>query len=383
VRLPNDFAEAHWLLDYRFGFVKRGLVGTFVSLLTASVGTRPTARLIAFLSIAAFAVFCAVMLAIAIRILARSQWSVTSVLTVLVFLTSPFMVMSAHLVGYYDNIIVLLTVASLTALIKGHPWSGAAIQAVAVLVHESSLLLGFPVFCLAWLVMRIEGRQRPAPLALVPLLLPPLAFGTIVLAGNILRPAELQQLFTARLSEFPFIQDNRNTLVPWWLTITFAEYYALEAPRFVERLSSPQMLWLMLPSVLGILGFVVLTFRSRVVWAGVIGALAVCAIPQLLHAVAVDTPRIWTYAILESYLVMWVYSELLRQRSKRALALGPLLLLALATNILSRTPLMDREIDRVNVSTGVLVCAAAVGALVLSLRSSRQVAAYNEQGAGK
>lgn len=26
LRSPNDFAEAHWLLDYRFGFIKRGLI---------------------------------------------------------------------------------------------------------------------------------------------------------------------------------------------------------------------------------------------------------------------------------------------------------------------------------------------------------------------
>ena len=25
IRWPNDWSEAHWLLDYRFGFVKRGL----------------------------------------------------------------------------------------------------------------------------------------------------------------------------------------------------------------------------------------------------------------------------------------------------------------------------------------------------------------------
>jgi hypothetical protein len=28
VRYPNDFAEAHWLLDYRFGLIRRGLAGS-------------------------------------------------------------------------------------------------------------------------------------------------------------------------------------------------------------------------------------------------------------------------------------------------------------------------------------------------------------------
>jgi len=26
-RFPNEWAESHWLLDYRFGFIKRGLAG--------------------------------------------------------------------------------------------------------------------------------------------------------------------------------------------------------------------------------------------------------------------------------------------------------------------------------------------------------------------
>ena len=27
LRFPNDWAESHWLMDYRFGFIKRGLAG--------------------------------------------------------------------------------------------------------------------------------------------------------------------------------------------------------------------------------------------------------------------------------------------------------------------------------------------------------------------
>mgnify|MGYP001074915577 CR=1 FL=1 len=32
VRCPNDFAEAHWLVDYRFGFIRRGLAGSLYAL---------------------------------------------------------------------------------------------------------------------------------------------------------------------------------------------------------------------------------------------------------------------------------------------------------------------------------------------------------------
>src|SRR5262249_58668406 len=34
-RLPNNLATEHWLIDYRFGFVKRGLIGSGVAVATA------------------------------------------------------------------------------------------------------------------------------------------------------------------------------------------------------------------------------------------------------------------------------------------------------------------------------------------------------------
>jgi hypothetical protein len=54
VRYPNDFAEAHWLLDYRFGFIKRGLAGSAVSLLAGTGLIRQSKSTIAILSFAAF-----------------------------------------------------------------------------------------------------------------------------------------------------------------------------------------------------------------------------------------------------------------------------------------------------------------------------------------
>src|SRR5439155_22447338 len=96
-RLPNEFAREHWFIDYRFGFVKRGLVGSVVSLATRLARIDATERLIDALSIGFFLVFCLVVLALGLRLIRRSGWSTTVTLAVLVFLSSPFMVMIAHL----------------------------------------------------------------------------------------------------------------------------------------------------------------------------------------------------------------------------------------------------------------------------------------------
>src|SRR5262249_36160132 len=135
-RLPNKFSTEHWLIDYRFGFVKRGLVGSVLSVVTGLAGTPPSERLIDALAIAMFVIFCAALLYVALLVVRRSRWSTDMALAALVFLSSPFVVMSAHLIGYYDNIVILLTLLSLALLFRRRVWAGAAVQAVAILVHE-------------------------------------------------------------------------------------------------------------------------------------------------------------------------------------------------------------------------------------------------------
>src|SRR5436309_7281138 len=143
VRMPNDFSKAHWLIDYRFGFVKRGLIGTIVALTTRSLQMHPTEQLIAALASIQFGLFCAVLLAVSLRTISKTTWSTAVILAVLAFLSSPFVVMSAHLVGYFDNIIIVLAVISIALLLRGKIWVAAALQALAILVHENALLICF------------------------------------------------------------------------------------------------------------------------------------------------------------------------------------------------------------------------------------------------
>src|SRR5688572_14664661 len=86
-RTPNDFSEAHWLLDYRFGFMKRALVGEIVSLVTGYLSIPITAQLISALSAAAFLIYCSTLVVLSLRIVQRSGWSTATVLVVLVFLS--------------------------------------------------------------------------------------------------------------------------------------------------------------------------------------------------------------------------------------------------------------------------------------------------------
>lgn len=373
LRTPNDFAEAHWLLDYRFGFVKRALLGEILSRVTGYLSVPITARLILNLSALAFIVFCGTIIFLWIRILQKSEWSNGAVVLSLVFLSSPFFVMSAHLMGYYDNIVVTLAIASIALLMSGRIWTASCVMALTMLVHENALLIGFPPLCLAWLLTNRKRRtaQNPA-LPFLPLLLPILTFIAVAASQSSLTARGFAGLYSARLAQYPFIQHGRSTLVPAWISTSFYDYLRTQGSSFPFRLLSPYMFALVLPSALAILSFAVRTFRLIAYSAEWAGLLAVAFVPQIMHVLASDTPRIWTYTILCAFLALWIYAEHFPMIFS-APENWRLLCLALAVNIVILTPLMDDEIDHFSLAKRLLLYSPTIVAslfLLIRPRSS-------------
>jgi hypothetical protein len=364
-RLPNNFSIEHWLIDYRYGFVKRGLVGSLLSLAATLARSRPTEWAIDALAVAMFVVFCAVLFAIGIRMLHRARWSSDVALAVLVFLSSPFVVMSAHLVGYYDNIGLMLTALSLALLFRERVWPAALVQAVAMLVHENTLLIGVPVFCWTWWCLR--ERQRSEPFRpLWPVMLPIATF-VLLTIGQSVAPPQLERSLTAHLSTYPFVAGTiADVRVPHWITITFYDSYLLHRGHFEERIFSQAMIALVLPSLLALLGTVIERHNWAVISPPSLVPLAICLIPQSMHVMVWDTARIWTYSIVCAFLLAWVDLEL-RPERERISQFGVLfVLIALLTNAIGVTPLMDGLRERFDVTTR-LLCYAPVFALAIGL----------------
>jgi hypothetical protein len=367
-RTPNDFAEAHWLLDYRFGFIKRGLVGEIVSLVTRFLSIPVTEQLIATLAIVTFLIFCAVVVAVSLRIVQRSAWSTGSVLVALVFLSSPFAVMSAHLIGYYDSIAIVLGIGSIALLLKGRPWLGACLLVPAFLIHENSLVLAFAPFCLAWLLSQSRNLKLGRPrLSFLPLLLPLCAFLVMAISQELFVSQNFKELAQAYLSQFPFIQEDRNMLVPQSLSTSFLFYYSLYAEQFPNKVFAIDMHGLVLPSALAILFYLVSVYRIRDLSLESLILLGVCFAPQLMQLVAVDTPRIWSYTIVCAFLALWIYVETaMMQEDSSASEL--LCLVTLIANAVILTPLMDFQIDHYTLQTRLLLYApVVVGSLALVL----------------
>jgi len=367
VRLPNNFSKEHWLIDYRFGFVKRGLIGTLVSVVTGAARTRPTESLIDTLAIVLFVVFCAALVWAAFDMLRRSRWSLDVALALLVFFSSPFIVMSAHLIGYYDNVIIALTLLSLALVFGNRIWAGAIVQAIAMLVHENTLLVGFPVFC--WACWRTA--PRPAPLLerrILPMALPVAAFAAIV-ASQSLAPHRLERSLTTYLSGYPFVAATLGDVrVPHWITISFYDSYLLHAGHFQERILSQPMIALVLPAVVAILGAIFASHDVAAVSGESVLLLAVCLIPQAMHVMAWDTARIWTYAIVCALLLLWVDVEVHPARRAAPQALVGFCLIALVVATIGVTPLMDGLRDRFDVTTRLLMYAPVMACAVALAR---------------
>ena len=132
-RQPNDWAEAHWLLDYRFGFVKRGLLGSLYAAFCSVTGTLPSEGGIQVIGWSLLGLFTAALLYILWRILAQTRWDASWLLLAALLASSPFVVFSAHLIGYFDHPALLLGIGSLVLALRGRWWGAGALQAAAVL----------------------------------------------------------------------------------------------------------------------------------------------------------------------------------------------------------------------------------------------------------
>src|SRR5262249_23733556 len=159
--------------------------------------------------------------------------------------------MSAHLIGYFDDIIILLAILSLAMLIGVRIWSALAVQIIAILVHENALLVGFPAFALAWWLVRVRDRRSgEGRWPLWPPLLPAATFLLLVLSQS-LAPIGREEALTSHLSTYPFIAKSLPEVrVPHWIMITFYDSFRIHRGQFQGRIFSQSMIGLVLPSML-------------------------------------------------------------------------------------------------------------------------------------
>jgi hypothetical protein len=365
-RYPNNFAKAHWLIDYRFGFIKRALAGTVLRGIYA-LDVAPYRFMVLGASFAVLGALCVALLLVAVDILRRSGWSREVFLALAAFVTSPFVVTAAHLVGYLDLLVLVLTLAAVWLVRLERLWGAGVLCVAAALVHESFAVLGLPLVAAAIVFQNRDGRRELAMRLLV--LLPAvLAIVALTVSESLLLDrGMLRQQLVDHLSRYPFVQGDMNVLVPEWLTTPLSAHVREQAHAFPARISDPGFLIRIVPTAGILLGALALELRDRrSTWFAVFTVAA--AAPLLLHLIAWDTARIWSYPIAIAFGALWVGSGG-RDESRSRLTIAAAAGLVICWNVFLRYPLLDGEVDRFSGIQRIALYAPFLTAFLATLRA--------------
>jgi hypothetical protein len=312
------------------------------------------------------------------RVLLKSNWSYDAFLVVAVFATSPFVVMSGHLVGYHDQLIIPFALISAWLLLHDRRWSAVCLAAIAVLIHESFIVVGFPLVILAGYLRTqttTSERNYLKPFLhslrpLLPLLLVIVTFLLLIVSGALMtNPAHLSTMLARRLHMFDFLANRMDVLVPRYLTTSLFAFLRSQSPHLLARLTGYGTR-IVIPSTITLVSFLAWRGRTQIGWPTIPLVAGVTLLPLLLHAVAWDTGRISVYLILTSFGCVWLYSEIAppaRQISLWVLRLWRVVALpTLIFNLFIRGRLMDNQVERFANTTRLLLYAPLiVGTLIL------------------
>ncbi|MBN1334918.1 MAG: hypothetical protein JXB39_03055 [Deltaproteobacteria bacterium] len=191
LRPPLDYAVGQWLLDYRYGLVPRGLVGTVL----APLWRLKTGEEIAWgIDVLALVVLVALLAALA-GWMARTGPGLGARAAALAAMTSGWVVFAGHTVGYLDQLVALLGLGAAAGI--GTRWrhATALLLAPAVWVHEIAVVFVPVVLALTVLAARdrraawVDGAWVVGP--------PAVALGVLALALHRIDPETMDALGVA------------------------------------------------------------------------------------------------------------------------------------------------------------------------------------------
>lgn len=357
--------------------MKRALPGTLIAPLTNPGSIAEIT--IKIVSISLFFLFCVGMLWISVRIIKKSHLRINAVLVTLVFLTSPYIVMSAHLNGYFDNILIILSVLACWLVIRNQIWPGAIVLSVGMLVHETIFLVGFPSVVFLALMQHAKEADHSSPARFLIgalwryrflVIIPALTFSLLILYQTAFFDSEvLKPQLIAHLSQFEFIENHRNIFVPNDLTATFFDYLDDQSPSFFNRITDrTNIIRIGLP----------LLILLRYGWHSLKGVAfkrlifsiftVITILPLSLHSIAWDTNRIWTYPLIVAMIGLWEIREMFPPEAAKkndSLFFCIIMLMVMVSQFFLSTPLMDHVQERFSNEKRVVLYAPSLISMAL------------------
>jgi len=301
LRFPNPYSIGHWLQTYAHGFVKRGLLGTAVRPLLDSKGPDEIKEMITVLSFSVFALFSVAMIGAAAMSLRRDH-RLVSLAVAVVFLGSPFVVFSAHIVGYFDPLVAAMGIISVYLAARARWLAAGLLSALAIFVHEMYAVAGMPMVVLcAWLRLSetsAQARWRP----LLELLLAPTLALIVVLLSSLLQGDHLVAAIREDIAATGVIDQYWVDMSTYHLEHGFLENLRKQQRWAWVRLGSKTMNMVVYPALIALLlGASARLYQlQRVRWIPVYIAFALS--PWLMHWFAWDIERIAILPIFTAFL---------------------------------------------------------------------------------
>ena len=312
VRFPNEWAESHWLLDYRFGFIKRGLAGEifrwFFPKNEFSISVVSSVILISLY---------ALIFRIAVKETFRNQNSFYRISFFLIFFLSQYIIYSAHLIGYFDHLVFLLTILAVS-LIKRKKIFAASIFAVfSIFIHEISFFLMLPISVFALIVSEFHNKEFSLTdlfsknilykISLF-LILPVITTASISFFQEMNGENYFSTIFNY-LKQTSMISDQVADTVSSAYTKSFTYYFEGQKGHFVQRLFiSKCTIYFGIP-IAFCLWMIFKEFNLKKNIRLFILLAGVSFVPLLLHAIAYDTYRIWSFPMMIVFLGFWILSS--------------------------------------------------------------------------
>lgn len=310
-RFPNKWAESHWMMDYRFGFIRRGLGGEIFGWFFQKDESS-----IFVLSVGVLLLLYAAVISIAVRETLKRGKSIYTVLFFLIFLLSQYIIFSAHLIGYLEHIVFLLTLPVIYFIKRKKFFLASWVAVFSIFIHEITFFLMLPVGIFALLVFESPAQAfsfknifsfEIIKKMVLFLGLPVLAIA-VLSSFNELGGRDYAFTVLNYLRSIPFIPEKVARSVTGGYTQSFSLSFQEQSRHFIQRVFiSKATLFYGIP-MLFLLWAVFKEFRlkSNIGILILLAAVSIC--PLLLHSIAYDTYRIWTFPFMILFLGFLVLS---------------------------------------------------------------------------
>jgi hypothetical protein len=314
LRSPHNYIVAHFLLSYEDGGTRRALIGSLLSLAKDyGLPSWPIHHIAATIGGAAIIILVALFSVIWTRFLIRTSSKLNAALLTLAIATSPFVVMMAHLISYFDAWINIFTIISLVQIRRQRMLIPFLLCVIGTLMHEAYVAFALPVLIYGLYRFgrtKSEANRTSQSFRLNSTVL-------ILLSTSIIGSMSLVNWSNEALAPQIRLEMTKTLLMhdmPWGFSINFShEIFGTYERHFKKQFFSglglfrhQTVLWI-LPMIWALL--VEKVGQSlRPSWERYLRILAIFS-PMLLTILACDHSRFAAQSLFCALLVFWIDME--------------------------------------------------------------------------